>query len=109
MRAMVQAGLISGANDPKFAAMSASAAAKALSESGLDLSKVSDPAVVRAVELAKRVASGSQDAARELAAQGEVQQQQQARARLEAEVQRQKKQLSKTRLRRAANLNRFFR
>ena len=48
----------------------------------------------RAIELAKRVAAGSHDAARELAAEGEVQQQQQASARVEADVQQQKKQLA---------------
>ena len=63
LAAMIAAGIISGPNDPKWKVMSAEEAAKLLSESDLDPSQVSDPAVRRALLLAKRIASGDHTAA----------------------------------------------
>ena len=94
VKAMVSAGLIRSAADPKLSTMSAQQAAQALSASGVDAKKVADPAVSKAIELAKRVASGSHDAARELAAEGEVQRQQEAHARVQAHMQEQRKALA---------------
>merc|ERR1711871_229938 len=98
MKAMMAAGLISGPNDPRWHAMSAEDAAKALAASGLDPSKVSDPAVRKALLLAHRVAAGDMGAARELAAHHEVHRERHARAREHAEVQERKKELAHKKL-----------
>ena len=94
MAAMMAAGLISGPNDPKWLSMSAQDAAKALAASGLDPSKVSDPAVRKALLLAKRIAAGDLTAARELVAHHEVHHERHKRARRHAEVQEAKKELA---------------
>ena len=94
MKAMMAAGLISGPNDPRWHAMSAEDAAKALAGSGLDPSQVSDPAVRKALLLAQRVAAGDMGAARELAAHYEVHHERHERARRHAEVQERKKELA---------------
>merc|ERR1719247_428051 len=72
LAAMIAAGIISGPDDPKWKTMSAEEAAKLLSESDLDPSQVSDPAVRRALMLAKRIASGDHTAAHELVAHHRV-------------------------------------
>merc|ERR1719408_421740 len=90
---MMAAGLISGPNDPKWLSMSAQDAAKALAASGLDPSKVSDPAVRKALLLAHRVAAGDLGAARELAAHHEVHRERHARAREHAETEKQMREL----------------
>ena len=94
MAAMVAAGLISGPDDPKWLSMSAQDAAKALATSRLNPSKVSDPAVRKALLLAKRIAAGDLGAARELVAHHKVHHQRHRRARRYREVQVATKELA---------------
>ena len=72
LKAAVATRLVEGPNDATWLSMSPQDAAKALSASRLDPSKLSDRAVRRALQLAPRVAAGDADAARELAGRSEL-------------------------------------
>merc|ERR1711881_343377 len=72
MDALVKAGIIKNPNDPKWANLSAEDAAKMLAGAGIDPSTVKDPTLAAAIRLAKRIAAGDADAARELVAHHEV-------------------------------------
>merc|ERR1719498_2283473 len=72
LSAMVAAGIVTGADDPAWASMSAEGAAKLLAESGLDASQVTDPEVKRALQLAGKIAAGDNGAAQALVAHHRV-------------------------------------
>ena len=68
-KALAATGLIAdGSDNAKWRKASAQEAAKMLADANIDPSKISDPAVAAAVKLARRVAAGDANAARELVA-----------------------------------------
>ena len=68
LEALYKAGIIKDMNNPRWLSMTAEEAARMLHDAGLDPTKINDPELRRAVELAGHILNGDSDAARQLVA-----------------------------------------